>query len=1282
LSTPANPQPKRYKTWLKRTAITLVTLVAAVLAFYVFVVPPITAWAIQRALKAAGLGGAEYELRAVSLYRLDVVNVRVVKDDPSAIGAVAIDFTPWTLAQGRVNTVRLIGAELNLRVRDGKIDYGGLNPLINPVKPETQPSEGAPGAAAKKDEDLSTLPVDEITLEASSVVVDIHGWKARLAASGSIKKVAGAPAAMFDEPVVRAISQHLAVEFKLDSALVPAYINGWIAPDLDDADILIHLGPQPDPSPAGAPPAASRFQIMSLPFIEAQLSARETASGPTYRINVQSATAMGPPGKDGKPQPNTAGLGFDARLGPGYALKSLSGSGQINRLNLGVATLDVQSKFEAKDGRLSLTASSFKVAGPEGLAVDASLSLSNAMLSLPFGQTQKNRAIEASCDFACGLTAKPPLPGALADILGTRVDLRMATQGRVAASYWLDTRQYQTSIFFENLWLAATPEGSKLIGMLDLKAQKLQMSHGHTGSDIRLASLRVWASQPGVTYPENEIEGATLPVGAAMFQIGHPSAAESGLSWHKPPSDEGASLSLGRAVVRGHAAMDIPLGDSKTHSVDVRFRLPFGLKVEGKTGETTVTLPVAPMDGVQMAGAQAGTTPTAASQPNASQPSAAQAVTTQPGGTLAADKRFLPTDRPRLQWLVSSPYLAMAEGSGTDSSLAGALEIKGTAPVVVRLPGTMPQTPQEWLAQTRIDATTLRLEASPTGEARMSAQAKAAKSSRVSFTGPATLDIAVKPQTAGAPVNQTTFAVALNLPRFTANLSATDSLTLALAVKSDVVPYLVEGGGQTLGARLTPDITLDIHEAKLPTYGVDGLDALLNVQGRVDFAPEAIGVTGVVNLKDLSVSLPKQEVKVANVSLSMPVGTTYRPNGKIKWSYDAKRPRDPGAFALPELVYKNQTLPPISGKIAFYGADLNAQLNWEPVAGAKLNITSQVTVDPALKATAKATLPAFNQQDSFAIARFLEKAGVARAATSEISGTMSAWAQVNYRDDKLTGNGEVTIKDMTVNDRLSAMQITGLTGKITLAELFPLRSEGGQRITARTVKLNEVQLHDADVTLALESPTTVLLERTRARMGEQGILGLTAFRYRTGKTEIDTDLLLENVNIKDLFQSFAKEKLEGDGGIWGRVPIIIAPGSAQPLVIQEGFLFARPGDVGWFKILDASTVSTIDGIADGVAVDEAIKGESIENARAGIKGLKNFSYDKLTVTFEKLNGKTTMVVRASGKGRGLGALVPPLVPTITVQNIDQALGTALNYWYQWTKPMGPPPKPSPLDDMF
>ncbi len=1264
MSTPPNTQPRRYRTWLKRTAITLVTLVAVVLAFYVFVVPPITTWAIQRALTAAGLGNAEYELRAVSLYRLDVVNVRVVKDDPSAIGAVAIDFTPWTLVRGRVNTVRLIGAELYLRVRDGKIDYGGLNPLINPVKAETQPADDTQ-TAVKKDEDLSTLPVDEITLEASSVVVDIHGWKARLAASGSIKKVDGAPAAMFDEPIVRAISQHLAVEFKLDSALVPAYINGWIAPDLDDADILVHLGPQPDAPPANAAPATGPFQVKSLPFIQVQLSARETAEGPTYRINMQSATAMAAPDKDGKAPANTAGLGFDARFGPGYALKSLNGSGQINRVNLGVGTLDVQSKFEARDGRLSLTASSFKMSGPEGLAVDANLSLSNATLSLPFGKAGKNRAIEAACDFACGMTAKPPLPSALADILGTRIDLRMATQGHVAASYWLDTHQYQASLLFDTLWLAATPEGSKLIGILDLKAQKLHLSHGYAGSDIRLAGLRVWVSQPGVAYPENEIEGATLPIGAAMFQIGHPSAVESGLSWHKPPTDEGASLSLGRAVVRGHAAMDIPLGDAKTHSVDVRFRLPFGLTYDGKSGQTALTLPVAPMD-------------SAPTQPSTTQPSA-----TQPAATQAADKRFLPTDRPRLQWLVSSPYLAMSETSGADSSLAGALEIKGTAPVVVRLPGTMPQTPQEWLAQTRIDATTLRLEASPTGEARMSAQAKAAKSSRVSFTGPATLDITVKPQTPDAALDQTALLLALNLPRFTANVSPEDSLTLALSVKTGLTPYQIENTAKTLGVRLTPDITLDIHEAKLSAYGLEGLDAHLNIQGRADLAPQAMGFAGRVSLKDFGLSLPKQEVKMANASFTMPVVTTYRPTAKTQWVLDAKPlPTDMGEIALPEILYKGQALAPITGKLAFYGADLKTQLNWEPVTGAKLNITSQATIAPALKATVKATLPAFNQQDPFAIGRFLDKVGVARAATSEISGTLGAWAQVNYQDEKLSGSGEVTIKDIGVNDRLSALEVTGLTGKLVLAELFPLRSEGGQKITAKTIKLNEVQLHDAEVTLALESPTTVLLERTRARMGETGILGLTAFRYRTGKTEIDTDLLLENVNIKDLFASFAKEKLEGDGGIWGRVPIIIAPGSPQPLVIQEGFLFARPGDVGWFKILDGPTTTTIDNIADGVAVDEAIQGQSVENARAGIKGLKNFSYDKLTVTFEKRNGKTLAIVRASGKGRGLGPLVPPLVPTITVENIDQALGTALNYWYQWTTPTGPPPKPSPLDDLF
>jgi hypothetical protein len=1263
---PQPHQPRHYKTWFKRAFFTLVTLLAAALLFYVFVVPPITVWAIQRALAAAGLSNATYELRSVTLTSLDIVNVHVIQDDPSTIGAVAIDYTPWTLLKGQVNTVRLIGAELNIAIKNGKIDYGGLNPLLNPI-PTTQPASPplTPGAPPK-DENLWTLPVQQVTLEASSLVVDIHGWKARLAASGSIKKIDAAPKPMFDEPIVRAIPQHVAIDFKIDSALVPAYVTGWIAPDIDDADFLIHLGPKLDPNPANP---------TTQPFIQAQLSVRETPDGPTYRTTINATSGMASSLAAGKPPDNYAGLEFDARFGPGFALKSLTGSAQLSNLNFGFGSLDFLAKFEAKDGRLAVTSSKFKLSGPEGLAIDANLSLDNIALSLPIGSTSKNRLLQASSDIAFGVTAKPAIPAALTHILGNTIDLRVGARGSLSASYSLDTHQYRAQASAQRAWLSAKPQASPFLGALDIRAQNITLSNDNNGTDFTLAGLLLWATQPGVAIPDRDIETALLPPGAAMLQLGRPDTPSASLRFHKPADGKPPTFSLGRAVVRARYLLNFE--NNGVHSADLRIRLPLGVALNPDTGAPILTIPVAPL-------------------------ASAPVPTTAP-----SDTPFLPTDRPRLQWLISSPYLALPDSPNINNSIAGAVEVKGTGPIVVRLPAKSPDSSAQWLRETRIDPTSLqvvtgipdedlpppapstqpsnRATAQSTTPAPTTAPAplRNYKSSRISFSGPSTLLIDIQPQSPSAPLNATTFKTKLLVPTFTTHLSATDSVTGALTFTADITPQLTppaKGQPESLAVTLTPDLTLDLQSAILPTYGVQGLSGRLQLSSQIQLTPDTTTIIGAVKLTSLNLSLPKQEVTLTNTSLHIPIATRLQAGKWVLPTTDASLGN--GEINIPSLTYKNQALPPITGSAAFLGSDFKSSINWQPLQGAKLNIATTATVTPIFKAKVLITLPAFNSTSPLAIAQFLEKLGVTRTATSEITGTFAAKATILYQDEKLTGDGEVQVTNVDVSDRIAAAEVKGLSGKIILAQLLPLRSQGGQRITAKSIKLNEILLDNADVTLTIESPQTFLIERTRAQLGEQGILGLTAFRYTIGKTDINTDLLLEDVNIKDLFTAFAKAKLEGEGGLWGRVPIIIAPGSPQPLVIREGFLFARPGDVGWFKILDPATTNTIDSIADGVAVDQAIQGKSVENARDGIKGLKNFSYDKLTVNFERKNGKTIAVIRASGKGRGLGPLVPPLVPTITVENIDQALGTALNYWYQWTKPQGPPPAPSPLDDLF
>lgn len=161
---------RRILRWLRRTAITLLILVAVVLTFYFIVLPSIVRRKAISAMEEAGIAGGDLRVSGLTPSRLDVTDLSLGPDTGAGIRAAALSAEfDWRelISAGRVRGLDIVGAEWRIVVRGDKIDIG--LPTL-PSKPPT----------AEKPPDAESALPDRIRVRAASVVVDWDGREFRI----------------------------------------------------------------------------------------------------------------------------------------------------------------------------------------------------------------------------------------------------------------------------------------------------------------------------------------------------------------------------------------------------------------------------------------------------------------------------------------------------------------------------------------------------------------------------------------------------------------------------------------------------------------------------------------------------------------------------------------------------------------------------------------------------------------------------------------------------------------------------------------------------------------------------------------------------------------------------------------------------------------------------------------------------------------------------------------------------------------------------------------------
>ena len=163
---------RRFFVWLFRIAGIVGLLTSGVLLFYILFVPSIAERQIVRLLREMGIADASVYVHCVGPRHLLISDLTLGEEAGLRIGAMNLDYETSLLGDLTVKSIDVIGATLDLRTEDGKLDLGPLANIKSTSEEQRYASDG--------------LPFERVTIRSSSIAMHWNGRRFALPVEATI----------------------------------------------------------------------------------------------------------------------------------------------------------------------------------------------------------------------------------------------------------------------------------------------------------------------------------------------------------------------------------------------------------------------------------------------------------------------------------------------------------------------------------------------------------------------------------------------------------------------------------------------------------------------------------------------------------------------------------------------------------------------------------------------------------------------------------------------------------------------------------------------------------------------------------------------------------------------------------------------------------------------------------------------------------------------------------------------------------------------------------------
>ncbi len=382
------------------------------------------------------------------------------------------------------------------------------------------------------------------------------------------------------------------------------------------------------------------------------------------------------------------------------------------------------------------------------------------------------------------------------------------------------------------------------------------------------------------------------------------------------------------------------------------------------------------------------------------------------------------------------------------------------------------------------------------------------------------------------------------------------------------------------------------------------------VRGRVAFSRKASGevsASGILAISGGRAETRDRKLRVSGVSVNLP----------LRWPLpDRYRP---GEFASGSVLFRGRPLGRLKGRLVQRGAglDFSAVFRTALVSQLKTSLKGRFQWRPEGHGDLRLKLNLKRP----ATAPEIDLGTLEPAAAGWFAGG-ALQVQGEFRDGGRGISGQLTAswQDGRLRMPEKKIRIGGIRARVRLPRLPELRSAPAQPIDFKRADVGNLVLENGHVEWGLESPRSVLIEKSRLRWC-RGIVEVPAFRIAPQTEDYRLTLYCDRLNLARVLDQLGIDA-QGEGTLNGRIPVHWSRGRID---FADGFLFSTPGEGGKIRLMQSDVLTA--GVAPGTA--------QYDQMALASEALKDYDYRWARLTLNTEGDDLLMRLQLDGRPAGV-----------------------------------------------
>ena len=366
--------------------------------------------------------------------------------------------------------------------------------------------------------------------------------------------------------------------------------------------------------------------------------------------------------------------------------------------------------------------------------------------------------------------------------------------------------------------------------------------------------------------------------------------------------------------------------------------------------------------------------------------------------------------------------------------------------------------------------------------------------------------------------------------------------------------------GIHLGATLTAEQPLELRTPEIEASARQAALAL-----RLETSTRApLRWISKLTLGQVAVVHKPTGLKVEDVALELP------------FTYGLKNPMV-GSFQVGKVIYGKNPWPELSGSVDINNGVLKAAFATPEGASLKVNGTAELRLWDGPDGQVRISLLDYHIEDPQWLGRVAPQ-----AADMQMTGRFDLYGVISFVKGRIEPWVTLVAHDAAVSSQDLDIGASGIEAVVNFNHLDPLGTPPFQWVTVKSAHSGRLKLTDGTVDFTMQTPQSVLIERADWLLGKTGKFWVHGVWIDPTAKNMNLEVFLENVNIKDLLALATDGSVTGDGVLLnGRVNVPLRPGQTPMLLpLKDGWLQSHEvsdttsapgtpsGGAGWIEVHD------------------------------------------------------------------------------------------------------------------